>query len=376
MTKKWIMDSENIVESVEETLQAAYEENKDIHDILDAGDPIEISSIKEERGSYKIERSEILFWVDRNAYYEEMELCLLKYHEDVIENIKNSELKPAFRDLVDAIKKKRIVPFVGAGASKPLGFPLWGDALSEILTRIDGTPREPIQSEIDNYNFLHAAQLLWDADSTQVKNYIRNKFAKQNVAGANMVGPITLLSDISEGCIITTNFDSVIEEAIGRGNFEGYMHGLQQGNKFVPRLVRGERCILKLHGDAEDYETYVLTEEQYKEGYGDPHDFSKPLPKALRQIYLTSSLLFLGCSLESDKTLELFSEVKSDAEFEVPDHFALLPEPSGGETKNHKEGRLIELNIRPIWYPAGKHDFVEKYLRFAIHLATGRLMDF
>jgi hypothetical protein len=33
--------------------------------------------------------------------------------------------------------------------------------------------------------------------------------------------------------------------------FDGYIHGTQQHN-FFSRLVRGQRCLLKLHGDADD----------------------------------------------------------------------------------------------------------------------------
>jgi hypothetical protein len=154
------------------------------------------------------------------------------------------------------------------------------------------------------------------------------------------------------------------------------MHGRQQGNKFVSKLIKGERCILKLHGDAEDYETYVFTNEQYDEAYGNPLDFTKPLPKALRQIYVTSSIIFLGGSLEKDKTLDLFNEVMNDADFDVPDHFAILSIPRNGETKNQKEARLNDLQIRTIWYPAEEHVFVDSYLRLALDMASERLRDF
>jgi len=77
-----------------------------------------------------------------------------------------------------------------------------------------------------------------------------------------------------------------------------------------------------------------------------------------------------------DKTLELFTEVTSDSDFDVPDHFALLPVPIEGETKNQKDARLNDLKIRTIWYPSDDHSFVEKYLLLALDMATERLRDF
>jgi hypothetical protein len=91
---------------------------------------------------------------------------------------------------------------------------------------------------------------------------------------------------------------------------------------------------------------------------------------------VSHSLLFLGCSLEQDRTLELFKKVVDVQEFEIPDHFALLPEPSSGKKKNQKEGRLLELKIRPIWYPDKEHRFVERFLSLAIDIAEGRIKPF
>ena len=79
-----------------------------------------------------------------------------------------------------------------------------------------------------------------------------------------------------------------------------------------------------------------------------------------------------------DKTLELFAQVRQDSQFEIPDHFAILPAPNDPAEKNAKEGFLLSLKIRPLWYPVvdGSHDFVEKYLKLVIDVAEERLTDF
>jgi len=376
MSKDWIENSKNVIDSVEETLQNAYNQNDDIHINLDGDSPIEIDSLKKDREPYKIERSEALFWADRGAYYEEMEFCLLKYHEEAIEYIKQNELKPVFKDFVEAIKRKRIVPFIGAGLSSSSGYPLWGQALKEIVNKIDGLNVNDIETKLENYEYFDVAQTLWDAESAQVKRYIRNRFSESHLSLEGAIGPINYITELSKGCVVTTNFDGLIENVIGKGNLEGYMHGLQQGNKFVSKLIKGERCILKLHGDVDEYDSYVFTNEQYIEAYGSPIDFTKPLPKSLRQIYVTSSMIFLGCSLEKDRNLDLFNDVISDEDFDVPDHFAILPTPENGETQNQKDARLTDLKIRTLWYPAGDHTFVDKYLKLALDMASERLRDF
>lgn len=374
MSNEWVKANKKLIDDVESLLQAAYHENEAYHTSLNGDDPLEIPSLDRDRDPYKIDSSAALFWADRESYYDELEFCLVKYHEEAIQHLKANGLVPVFHDLVDAIKLNRITPFVGAGMSGDSGFPLWGEALEDILSKLEGIDPAPIKAKLDASEYLEAAQDLWEHDSDQVKNFIRNRFAKSHIPRTGVSGPITLLPKISKGCIITTNFDLVIEQIFG--TLDAYMHGLQQGNKFVPKLIKGGRCILKLHGDAEDYETYVFTEEQYAAGYGSPLDFTKPLPKALRQIFISHSLLFLGCSLGQDKTLELFDKVRRDTEFEIPDHFAILPTPSNPADKNAKEGFLLNLKIRPLWYPSGNHDFVEKYLKLIIDVAEERLTDF
>ena len=201
---------------------------------------------------------------------------------------------------------------------------------------------------IDSGQYLEAAQLLADHDIVLTNNFIRTTYRVQSIDG-----PVILLPQVAHGCIVTTNFDDAIEEVYKRSNvaFDGYMHGTQHHN-FFTRLVRGECSILKLHGDADDSQTYILTKTQYTKAYGGPLEFQKPLPKALRQVFISNSLLFLGCSLEQDRTLELFGRVKDQSEYEIPNHYAILPAPASPAAKQQKESNLLTLNIQPIWYPA------------------------
>lgn len=139
------------------------------------------------------------------------------------------------------------------------------------------------------------------------------------------------------------------------------------------RLVRGHRCLLKLHGDADDAQTYILTKNQYLDAYREPLDFHQPLPKALRQIFISNSLLFLGCSLDHDWSLEPFKKVKDQSEYEIPNHFALLPESGSLQLKQEKETLLLGLNVQPIWYPEGQHEYIEKLLQLVIDVADKRM---
>lgn len=351
-------------------LNDEYEASEDFNESFEADEPVRI-------GRLEFAKSRALFWLDRDAYYEAQEdwrdRSLQEQHEPCVKLLRDQGLEVPFTELLAAVERSRVVPFVGAGMSKPMGMPLWGEALRELLGRLQGANAAAINAQIDAGQYLATAQALVEHDAVHAENFVRTKYRVQKI---KLTGPMMLLPRIAKGCVITTNFDDAIEQVYGRDGvrFDAYMHGKQEHN-FFPRLVRGDRCLLKLHGDADNPATHILTQAQYADGYGNAgeFDFHKPLPKALRQVFVSQSLLFLGCSLEQDWTLELFEKAKQADEYAIPNHYAIVPTPANALAKQEKARRLLKLNIQPLWYPTGEHEFVERYLQLIVDVAERRI---
>jgi hypothetical protein len=355
-------------------LSNEYENYQAFNKFFDGEEYISITSPRQDVGAYQYERSRILFWIDSDAYQDERiawedEVNQAK-HKEIISLIHDNDLQTPFRDLLAAVKRERVVPFIGAGMSKPMQMPLWSEALSQLLKKLPSADKTTISTMIDSGQYVEAAQALVEHDKVQVTNFIRTIYRVQKM---KLKGPMLLLPRFAQGCIVTTNFDDAIEETYrsGKIEFSAYMHGTQEHN-FFPRLVRGDRCILKLHGDADNRTTHILTKSQYKDAYGD-FDFHKPLPKALRQVFVSQSFLFLGCSLDQDWTLKLFKQAIDADEYAIPNHYAILPAPIETQAKQEKETELLKLNIQPLWYKTGKHEFVEKYLQLIVDVFEQRI---
>ena len=366
--------SEDALTKFDEALLEEYESHSEFNKEFNVSKPLRFSSLMDENISYGYESSWVLFSCERSVYYEELDAWNSFQNESkhlpLKDLIKSNDQRSLLHELVVAAKRRRIAPFVGAGMSLDCEFPLWGKALTEILSRMDDFDDSEVKEAIKEYDYLKAAQLLWEQDDTQLRNYIRGKFAEGEIPDGEVKGAVTKLPGFCAGCVITTNFDPVLEKVFK--SFEGKMHGLVP-DKFAQKLIEGDSCLLKLHGHFKDEDTYVFTQEQYDKAYGDPLDFKRALPRALRQVFISHSLLFLGCSLDQDKTLELFQTVVDEKAFDIPNHFAILPEPKSGETKAQKETRLLKLKIRPIWYPNGKHEFVGLYLDLLADAVAGRV---
>lgn len=371
MSRSDTNNEKQLLDRAEEILSNAYNANEAFNKFVDGEEPISFNSPKDHLVEYRFEKSRILYWLDREAYDNERQQWASDNktgeHQEAIDLLKITQQLGHFNEVVDAIKKKRIAPFVGAGLSAPCQKPLWGEALQKLQQKIQDVNAPEFEAAMQRRDYLKAAQILHDHSPEICNNFIRTTFDIRSIDG-----PVKLLPKICSGCIVTTNFDEAIEKVFQQNGepFDGYMHGIQQ-NKFVAKLIKGDRCILKLHGNVEDSKTYIFTQKQYDEAYGGSCDFGKPLPRALRQIFVSHSLLFLGCSLEQDKILELFYAVVQANDYDIPNHYALLPEPKLVREKREKEERLLKLKIHPIWYPMNQHEFVEKILRLAEDMSKG-----
>lgn len=391
MTEKWkglVYTVQSFKKSVKEELDS---ENGLFHEELNGDSPIEFFGLnvnQDNPNTYLVDTSEVLFWHDPTAYLDEMERWSNKVEADKYENVKNYLIETGqetqFRRLINAIKKQRIAPFIGAGLSKNYDFPLWGEALEAIFNKvrlnenIDDEIRAKISNHLEMYEYIEAADALYKLNDVLVSNYLLNNFdadkakAKLN---SETKGIASLLPELTDSCVITTNFDGIIEQVFlnAQKPIQGYMYGIQQENQFAAKLVQGEKCILKLHGNFDSQDSHIFSSSQYKDAYGETKiDYTKQLPRTLRQIFISHSLLFIGCSLYQDKTLEVFQDIIDSKSFDIPSHFSIMPSSSN---LNGKESSLLDLKIQPIWYEVTGHDHsqLEEMLHFSIDCAKGKV---
>lgn len=90
-------------------------------------------------------------------------------------------------------------------------------------------------------------------------------------------------------------------------------------------------------------------------------------PAVLRRLWQHETLLFLGCSLEKDYLVERMLQLSG--ENRRIHHYAVVEWPQLPERQQEREGELLRLKIRPIWYPQGDHSCVYTILSM---LAEGK----
>lgn len=264
---------------------------------------------------------------------------------------------------LEEIKKNRknIVPFVGTGISKGCGLYTWGELLHKLA--VDYLTTEEIHSlESTRDYFEYADQVVAAAgNSDMIMKKIREIFSEKEVYLTEI--PYLLVSAFSP-MVITTNYDTLLEEASNSS-------ALGPLKPLLPCLVGqmneaiqiNDRRLLKIHGSVEETQSFVFTTNQYRMFYGEKGNReNKFLPALLMKLFSGKKMLFVGCSLDKDHTLEILEEcIQQNRSIS---HFAILPFPSDPDRQIQRNRELSKLCIEPIYYPEGDFEAVNKLINY------------
>lgn len=264
-----------------------------------------------------------------------------------------------FEQLMTCLLEGQVVPFIGAGISVAAGFPTWKDHLRQQgrTAGIDSARIETLLSAGKFEDVLQEIEAIRGRD-TFIQE-IRDAFSKTG----KITDTILRITDLFEDTLITTNYDRTIELAFDTGKNEktqiiGAHNALEK-----PDLVK--TTIYKLHGSIEKPVDCILSKNQYNSAYGlNGIDLTLPIPKLLSYHYKTSSLLFLGCSLSSDRTMQVFKAVKDQmGDTDRPQHFSIEQAPETEEELITRNSYLLSYGITAIWFERGYYERVENILR-------------
>lgn len=294
--------------------------------------------------------------------------------EDIMSIVKRISYNEAnIRRLVQQAESPLgVVPFVGAGLSIPFGFPSWTDFLVEIATTAG--IKKQITTLLRQNDYEGAAELIKDTVTDfALCGEIEDKYGNHRLPSTSLIGALKYIPSIAKGPVITTNFDRLVETVFSESDkpFEIVVYGAKPD--LINRAMQQSRTrLLKIHGDWEERSERILTKSEYGLHYGTETgdiDESLPLPRLLGQVIVGRPLLFVGCSLNQDRTVKLMHKIarKSPGIY----HFAIVEQPQSDAGLRKKARFLAEHNIYPIWYLSKQYHMIETILEYvAKHCTT------
>lgn len=316
--------------------------------------------------------SKALFSGDRNGYDEAFQEFRKERRHAALSELYLQELcgedhwfqrnVDHFTQLVELMYAGAVVPFVGAGISASGGFSSWKDHL-----RRQGKTAHIASDRIEALLASGAYEtVLEEIEAVRGREVFINEIRDEFSRSGTIPDVVWRISELFTDTVITTNYDRLIEQAYDTGE-EGkvqVINGLDALEKPDPKKI----TVIKLHGNIREPKRCILSKNQYDEAYGNGSlNMHKPIPKLLAYHYKNSSLLFLGCSLRNDRTVQVFKKIKEamGEEEETKQHFSIEQAPESLEEIAQRNSELAKLGITPIWFEKERYELVESILGLA-----------
>jgi len=316
--------------------------------------------------------SKALFASDKNAYDQ----AFIKYRNEKRHKVLNDSYfqdqfngnhwpernLDRFMQLVGYLEEKGVVPFIGAGTSVAGGFPTWEDHLKE-------QARTANMNEQEINNLLDAGKyeiVIDKIESTRGRDTFIQELRDVFSRTGKLADIHLALTELFTDTLITTNYDHLLEQAFDTGAENKTQ--IIIGNDVMIAPIANKTTIYKLHGDIRTPAECIISKGQYDRAYGgDDLDLTLPIPRLLAYHYKNSNLLFLGSSLNKDRTIKVFEAVKLGMnDTLLPQHFSLEQAPEQVSELSDRNSELLSLGITPIWYQKGQYGFLVDLLRHAM----------
>ncbi|HIR64761.1 MAG TPA: SIR2 family protein [Candidatus Faecousia faecigallinarum] len=279
-----------------------------------------------------------------------------------------------FSEILNHLKRNAIVPLIGAGFSAS-AYPGWKKLFMDMAKPYPNCQPE-VEDHLNQGRFEEAASVLREemVEHDFLEELYRI-FGEHTLPGAmdKLSAARKSLPNLFRSTVITTNFEGVIEEIYQNSLRVICPHTAYQRPETRRALQNGKPVLFKLHGDIEDRDNIVITEEGYDRFYGE----GSTLVETLTSILSKNLILFLGCSLETDRVLKVLQrcgqhctyyallglpeETKNDADPFSP----RLCTPDGKEIEAYRTRRkfLSQHNINCIWYPYEQYEALDVLLQ-------------
>ncbi len=283
---------------------------------------------------------------------------------DDVMNFYPKHNRSIYSKIAGALKNNSLIPFVGAGMSVFCGYKLWGDVLSELAEFIlIADERQAALKKINDGAYEEAAQMILEAYPAmldQLPDLISpDKYDTCPPERLHASAVFTLPYLFQKGLIMTTNFDRVLENIyLNRSGKSIQVVTPNQQDRLEQLRQNQSLGLFKLHGDIGSetisINDLVFTGKQYTEKYAD----KSPLVQELTRWFENRRLLFLGCSLNADRTMEVLKCVTL-AQPGIR-HYAILGCKEFEIPQRLKE--MNDLGILPVFYDDSDHDAVRVIL--------------
>jgi predicted ATPase len=199
--------------------------------------------------------------------------------------------------LVNALQAGECILYCGSGISAQAGFPYWQpfiDNLTEWTIRngfVNPTFGASLRAALAQGQYDSVSDNLvsiWRDRQPLLNQYLRETFLNKT----SLPNSISRLKDLPLSAVMTTNFDNLLEQALGSKTTSALTPA--DAEVLLQCLHKREFFLLKLYGTLEKPATVILSPSQYEDVVKENLLFSQ----FMETLLVSRTILFVGASLE------------------------------------------------------------------------------
>lgn len=285
--------------------------------------------------------------------------------------------KRAFQGVQEQLAKNNLIPLFGAGftGAAYLG---WSSLLKEMAKPFPNCQAQ-LESQLNAGQFEEAASTLCaEMGEFEFREELCQTFGPHTVPDAmeKLTPARKAIPRIFNGPMMTTNVDLCLEELYEHRVEVLCPHTEYHLSQAHRALQTAAPILFKLHGSVTDREHMVFTKEAYDTVYPCSQQ-TTPLSETLSSIFRSRPVLFLGCSLGTDRVVQVLNacckhrsyfalvELPKETENKENPWEPLLLNADGTENEAYRQRRqfMSKHHIQCIWYPCGQYEALDWLLQ-------------
>ncbi|HDH44220.1 MAG TPA: hypothetical protein ENG66_02285 [Thermococcus sp.] len=241
--------------------------------------------------------------------------------------------------IIDSLLERKCLFFIGAGVSTEAGLPSTQEIVEHLIGKLQANGYKPSGSSLPEI----AEEFSLRFSRPDLIKVVRDKIIER-LANADRT-TFKLLDHllVKPKDIVTTNWDPLIEETLGRENYCPIFEPSAVANYSETKIN-----LFKIHGDIDH--DIVITKEDYQT-YSEKW---KPVIRELQALFQKRTVVFIGYSVKDEDFLEMYLPVLK----ELGDKYLLPRYCVGPDIDDLRMERLNKISIKVIKMTA--KEFLER----------------
>ncbi len=261
-----------------------------------------------------------------------------------------------YRSLVEAIAGGAVL-FVGAGSSRKVGYPMWGELLAELETAARKVDVAKVQDVDGVDGLLRASTYKRVLGPDEYQRILRETYAPRTPPHD---AAHETLAAMPFRHVLTTNYDGVLQSAHRKvhgsaaSSFDADEWEKLSELRQRQTAIEAARSYVHLHGSIDRPGSIVLCKEEYDQRYLHEQRYTD----FLREFLVGQRLVFVGFSLTDEAFKYILRAVEGSLQPSGPRHFAILAAPSDPNMERIEAANLRGLQgIEPVYFDNASGDF-------------------